>query len=87
MSVSEKASILNDRRFFGILKKKGGTHMEVQDLITIISTLGFPIAACIWMAYYQSTTMAKLTQVIQENTQFLKELAIKLEVRFKNDSN
>jgi len=61
--------------------------MEVQDLITIISTLGFPIAACIWMAYYQSTTMAKLTQVIQENTQFLKELAIKLEVLFKNDSN
>lgn len=61
--------------------------MEVQDLITIISTLGFPIGACIWMAYYQSTTMAKLTQVIQENTQFLKELAIKLEVLFKNDSN
>lgn len=61
--------------------------MEVQDLITIISTLGFPIAACIWMAYYQSTTMTKLTQVIQENTQFLKELAIKLEVLFKNDSN
>lgn len=61
--------------------------MEVQDLMTIISTLGFPIAACIWMAYYQSTTMAKLTQVIQENTQFLKELAIKLEVLFKNDSN
>ena len=87
MSVSEKASILNDRRLFGIMNKKGGTHMEVQDLITIISTLGFPIAACIWMAYYQSTTMAKLTQVIQENTQFLKELAIKLEVLFKNDSN
>ena len=61
--------------------------MEVNDLITVISTLGFPIAACIWMAYYQSTTMAKLTQVIQENTQFLKELAIKLEVLFKNDSN
>jgi len=61
--------------------------MEVQDLITIISTLGFPVAACIWMAYYQSTTMAKLTQVIQENTQFLKELAIKLGVLFKNDSN
>ena len=61
--------------------------MEVNDIITIISTLGFPIAACIWMAYYQSTTMAKLTQVIQENTQFLKELAIKLEVLFKNDSN
>ena len=59
--------------------------MEVQDLITIISTLGFPIAACIWMAYYQNTTLQKLTDVIQKNTEMLKELSIRLEG--KTDGN
>lgn len=60
--------------------------MEVNDIMTIISTLGFPIAACIWMAYYQSTTLQELTKVIEENTRMLKELAIRLEVSHKNDS-
>lgn len=53
--------------------------MEVNDIMTIISTLGFPIAACCWMAYYQSTTLQRLTQVIEENTRMLKELSIRLE--------
>lgn len=53
--------------------------MEVNDIMTIISTLGFPIAACIWMAYYQNTTLQKLTEVIQKNTEMLKELSIRLE--------
>jgi len=59
--------------------------MEVNDIITIISTLGFPIAACCWMAYYQNTTLQKLTDVIQKNTEMLKELSIRLEG--KTDGN
>ena len=58
--------------------------MEVNDIMTIISTLGFPIAACIWMAYYQNTTLQKLTDVIQKNTEMLKELSIRLEVKDGN---
>lgn len=72
--------------FLVYLKEKGVLHMEVNDLITIISTLGFPIAACIWMAYYQNTTLQKLTEVIQKNTEMLKELSIRLEDN-KNGSN
>ena len=76
---------MNDRRLFGLIKKKGGTHMEVQDLMTIISTLGFPIAACIAMFSMLNKErdqriqeMEKFTEAINNNTLALKALEGKL---------
>lgn len=58
--------------------------MDINAVMTIISSLGFPIAACCWMAYYINTTMKEFTKVISENTEMLKELKTRLEV-IEND--
>ena len=47
--------------------------MGVNDIVTIISTVGFPIAACIYMAYVNAKQteahkeeMSKMTEAVNE---------------------
>lgn len=48
--------------------------MNVNDICTVISSVGFPIVACIAMGWYVNTTMKEFIKTIQENTIALKEL-------------
>lgn len=58
--------------------------MNVNDVCTIISSVGFPIVACIAMGWYVNTTMKEFTKTIAENTLTLKELQNNL-VNLKNN--
>lgn len=40
----------------------------MQDIVTLISTVGFPIAACLGMGWYISKTQENLRRVVEENT-------------------
>jgi len=52
--------------------------MSVQDLTTIISSVGFPIVCCGALFYYINTTMKEFTKTMTANTEALKELQISL---------
>ena len=40
----------------------------MQDVVQLISTVGFPIAACLGMGWYISKTQENLRRVVEENT-------------------
>lgn len=59
--------------------------MDVNVITTAISTIGFPIVACMVMAWYVKYTEDKhdqreqeLTACIERNTEALKELTMKV---------
>ena len=49
--------------------------MNMSDIATVISTIGFPIVCCIGMAYYINTTIKDLTKVMSEHTVALEKLS------------
>lgn len=58
--------------------------MDINAVTSIISSVGFPIAACIWMGWFINGTMKEFRETIAENTAMLKELKARLEV-MEND--
>lgn len=52
--------------------------MNVMDWATLISSVGFPIVACIALGWYVVTIMREFTKTMQENTAALKELQFHL---------
>lgn len=55
--------------------------MEVNDIVTLISNLGFPVVVCIALFYYMNkqqdrhnSETDKLSETVQQNTQVLTEL-------------
>lgn len=55
--------------------------MEVNDIITLVSNLGFPVVVCIALFYYMNkqqdrhnSETDKLSETVQQNTQVLTEL-------------
>lgn len=46
-----------------------------MDVIQLINSVGFPIAACVYMAYYQNKTIDKLRETIDNNTKAMIKLA------------
>lgn len=40
----------------------------MQEVVQLISTVGFPIAACLGMGWYISKTQENLRRVVEENT-------------------
>lgn len=55
--------------------------MEVNDIVTLISNLGFPIVVCIALFYYMNkqnerhnSETDKLSETVQQNTKVLTEL-------------
>lgn len=59
--------------------------MTVNDIITLISSVGFPIVCCVvlfWFMYkvnnQHSEDMQRITETINENTQVLIKLAERL---------
>lgn len=60
--------------------------MSAQEIITMISTVGFPIIACIFLWRYISTSMKEITASMIQNTAVLTKLAEKIDEvgRFDN---
>lgn len=59
--------------------------MDVNTILTIISTVGFPISVCLILFFYiykkqekTDDTIAKLTEAINNNTSVIQSLIIKL---------
>lgn len=50
--------------------------MDVQAIASLIGSLGFPIAACIYMGVFLSKTMAEFKDTMQSNTGAIRELSI-----------
>lgn len=50
----------------------------MSDFVAIISNVGFPIAACAYMAVTFNKTISKLTAVIENNTLSIERLAGKI---------
>ena len=50
----------------------------MDEWVTIISTVGFPIAACAALFYWINTTLKELQQMISANTEAINKLIYKL---------
>lgn len=48
--------------------------MDVNAIVSVVSSVGFPIVCCIGMAYYINTTLKELTKVMVEHTTAIEKL-------------
>ena len=53
--------------------------MTPNEIVTLISTIGFPIVCCIFMWKYISNTMKEFMKTIEENTRVTQKLCDKLD--------
>lgn len=61
--------------------------MDMAAITTLISTVGFPIACCVFCAWYISTGMKEFRQTIENNTLVIKELTVLLKDKEANNEN
>ena len=63
----------------------------ITSIVNLISTVGFPIIACVFMWKYQTNTMTKFTATMAEMTAVLTKLCDKLDMQIdevkKNGNN
>lgn len=60
----------------------------MQEVVQLISTVGFPIAACLGMGWYISKTQENLRRVVEENTKAVLLLTERLNrEREENDAD
>ena len=57
----------------------------MEDLATIISTVGFPIAAFLLIFWYMSVELKEFRDIVSQNTEVLIELKSVLLEQKKND--
>lgn len=50
--------------------------MDLNTVTTLIGSLGFPIAAACYMAYFSNKTMREFKDAMDKNTSTLRELVI-----------
>lgn len=48
----------------------------MDEIMTIINTVGFPIAACVYLAVVQRKTVEKMTEIVNNNTKALDKLML-----------
>lgn len=48
--------------------------MDVQTISQLISTVGFPIAVCIYMAWDRHTSQKEMTKALENNTVALTQI-------------
>lgn len=61
--------------------------MSAQEIITMISTVGFPIVACVFMWRYISTSLKEFTATMVQNTAILTKLAEKIDEAGERSDN
>lgn len=54
--------------------------MELETMVSLVSSVGFPVVACAFMWKYINTTVKELTSTLNENTKMIAKLCEKLEV-------
>ena len=55
--------------------------MELEIFTGLITSVGFPIAVCIFLLYERNKHMQKFIEMIQENTAAVKNLKTLIEVK------
>lgn len=63
--------------------KEGGEGLNIQDITTLITTVGFPIAACIAL-FWQNL---KMSEMISNNTEAILELTTIIKERLPDGNN
>ena len=58
--------------------------MNVNDIVSIISSLGFPIVACVGMFYLYNRTLKDFTSTLNDIASEIKELREELKELMKN---
>lgn len=58
--------------------------MDVNDIVTLIGSLGFPIVACVGMFYLYNRTLKDFTSTLDDIASEIKELREELEELIKN---
>ena len=58
--------------------------MDVNDIVTLIGSLGFPIVACVGMFYLYNRTLKDFTSTLNAITSEIKELREELKELIKN---
>lgn len=61
--------------------------MNITDITTMISTIGFPIVACAYLAHFQNTTIKELSDTITRNTIVLEKLQTRLSKEGDSDED
>ena len=61
------------------------TEMEINEIISLISSVGFPIIACVFMWRFISTTLKEFTNTMVQNTAVLTKLAEKIDKDSRRD--
>lgn len=50
--------------------------MELDTITALIGSLGFPIAACVFLAWFMTSQLKEFRKSIEANTEAVKELLI-----------
>ena len=58
--------------------------MDVNDIVTLIGSLGFPIVACVGMFYLYNRTLKDFTSTLNDIASEIKELREELQEMIKN---
>lgn len=58
--------------------------MNVNDIVTLIGSLGFPIVACVGMFYLYNRTLKDFTSTLNDIATEIKELREELKEMIKN---
>ena len=58
--------------------------MDVNDIVTLIGSLGFPIVACVGMFYLYNRTLKDFTITLDDIASEIKELREELKELIKN---
>lgn len=58
--------------------------MDVNDIVTLIGSLGFPIVACVGMFYLYNRTLKDFTSTLDNIASEIKELREELKELIKN---
>lgn len=58
--------------------------MNVNDIVTLIGSLGFPIVACVGMFYLYNRTLKDFTRTLDDIASEIKELREELKELIKN---
>lgn len=53
--------------------------MEMESIVSLVSSVGFPIVCCIMMWKYINTTVKELSNTIAENTRVISILIDKID--------
>lgn len=59
--------------------------MDVNAIVSVVSTVGFPIVCCFGMAYYINTTLKEFTKVMNEHTVALEKLSTAIDKHVDNE--